>query len=198
MIRAGLRCRRIACLLVLFLSADAFSADQPYGHADIALGTSYQALAATLDFRDINAALAQQKVLKGAPPDLGRRGYGCLRRDDPYADVTCVSHDEKVGGGETREVRLQFLGDVLQQLSITAEVQRYDAVVETVRARYGPPQRSEPAPPGGYPSHHWRNGVSSIVAYGGKDLVFVQFELATYAEAVKARQRRDRAVNECR
>lgn len=185
-------------LLATLYCVGAVAADQPYGHGDITLGDSFQALAAALDFRDINAALAPQAARKAGMPDLGRRGYGCLRRDDPYADVTCVSHDEKVGSGETREIRLQFLGGVLQQLSITAEIQRFDAVMETVRGRYGAPQRTEPAPPGGFPSYHWRNGVSSIVAYGGKDLVFVLFELATYAEVVKARLHRDQPVNECR
>lgn len=164
--------------------------DRPYGHEEIALGASYQALAARLDFRDINEALADQARRKAAMPDLGRRGYGCLRRDDPYADMTCVTHDEKVGGAETREIRLQFLNGVLQQFSITAEIQYVDKVVEAVRARHGAPERSEPGAAGGFPSWHWKNGVSSIVAYGGKDLVFVSFELASYPEAVKARQSR--------
>jgi len=188
-----------AGIMVLWLiCAGARGADRPYGHGDITLGDSFQRLAATLDLRDINAALTGQAARKAAMPDLGRRGYGCVRRDDAYADVTCVSHDEKVGGADTREIRLQFLGGVLQQLSITAELKHVDAVMEAVRAQHGAPHRAEPAPAGGYPSFHWRNSESSIVAYSGKDLVFVSFELATYAEGVKRRQSRERPVNECR
>ena len=173
-------------IALALLCASAHAADQPYGHGDITLGASFQALDAALDFRDIHAALATQG--KAAKPDLGRRCYGCMRREDPYADLTCVSHDEKVGGAETREIRLHFLNGVLQQFSITAEIQHLDTVMETLRARYGAAERREPATAGGFPSWLWHNGVSSIVAYGGKDLVFVSFELATYAEAVKARQ----------
>ena len=184
-LRCGLQAGGITLTL---LCAAAHAADQPYGHADIVLGASFQALDAALDFRDIHAALAAQG--KAAKPDLGRRGYGCMRREDAYADVTCVSHDEKIGGTETREIRLHFLNGVLQQFSITAEIQHLDTVMAAVGARYGPPERREPPTAGGFPSWLWRNGVSSIVSYGGKDLVFVSFELATYAEAVRARQSR--------
>src|SRR6185436_8147071 len=89
--------RIVGILLVFLLCGAAAAADGPYGLADITLGASYQALAAALDFRDIHAAVAEQGARKGAKPDLGRRGYGCVRRDDAYADVSCVSHDEKVG-----------------------------------------------------------------------------------------------------
>ena len=180
----------LACLVgggVAVMGAAAHAADQPYGHGDITLGASFQALDAALDFRDIHAALAEQGQRKATKPDLGRRGYGCMRREDAYADVTCVSHDERVGGAETREIRLHFLNGTLQQFSITAEIQHLDTVMEAVRARYGAAERREPATAGGFPSWLWRNGVSGIVAYGGKDLVFVSFELATYAEAVRAR-----------
>jgi hypothetical protein len=113
---------------------------------------------------------------------------GLARRDDPYADVACVSHDERVGGAETREIRLHFLDGVLQQFSITAEIRHFDAVMQVLRERHGTPQQTEPAPAGGYPSSAWRNAESRIIAYGGKDLVFVSFELAGYAEAVKRKQ----------
>ena len=194
--RSGLTAITIVFALV---SGAADGADEPYGHGDIRLGASFQVLAAALDFRDIYAALAEQERRKAAVPDLGRRGYGCLRRDDAYADVTCVSHTEKVGGAETRELRLQFLAGILQQFSITAEIQYFDAVTGAVRARHGAPGSVEPATGGGFPSYRWRNGASSIVGYGGKDLVFVSFELSSYAEAVKARQARPAGpASECR
>ena len=183
---------RVLAIALMLLCPAARAADPLYGHADIALGASFHELDAALDFRSIHAALAEQGARKAAKPDLGRRGYGCMRREDPYADITCVSHDEKVGGAETREIRLHFLTGVLQQFSITAEIQYFDAVMAALSARHGTPQRREAAA-GGFPSWLWRNGVSSIVAYGGKDLVFVSFELGTYAEAVKARQGRGSA-----
>jgi len=164
------------------------AADPPYGHGDITLGASYQALAAALDFRDIHAAVAEQGARKAAKPDLGRRGYGCARRDDAYADVTCVSHDEKIAAADTREIRLQFLNGVLQQFSITADLPHFAVVLGALQSRHGPAQEIEPASEGRYASYRWRNGASSIVAYSGRDVVFVSFELATYAEAVKNRQ----------
>jgi hypothetical protein len=111
-----------------------------------------------------------------------------VRRDDAYADVSCVSHDEKVGGADTREIRMQFLNGVLQQFSISADIPHFGAVMDVLRARHGPPQEVEPAADGRYASYRWRNRVASIVAYAGKDVVFVSFELATYPEAVKRRQ----------
>ena len=166
------------------------AAAEPYRYDDIRLGGSLSRLAQDLDFRDIHAAIAQQEKQQGAKPDLGRRGYGCARREDAFADVACVSHDERVGGSETREIRLHFLGGVLQQFSITAEIRNYEAVMRALRERHGAPHASQPAPSGGYPSSAWRNAESSIVAYGGQDLVFVSFELSTYPEAVKRRQER--------
>lgn len=168
---------------VLALSAFATAAAaEPYGFGDISLGASYQRLAAVLDFRDINAAIAEQKARGRATPDLGRRGYGCMRRDDASADVTCVSHEEKAGGAPTREIRLQFLEGMLQQFSITAEIAYRDAVIGAVSARHGAPQMDAAARP---PLYRWDNGESRIVAVGGKDLVFVSFELSGYAAAVE-------------
>jgi hypothetical protein len=191
--RALRRARTVLPALTLALALPCAlvpAADAPYAHADIALGASFRALESALDFRDIRAALAAQGG--AARPDLGRRGYGCSRRDDAYADVMCVSHDEKVEGVPTREIRLHFLNSVLQQFSITVEVRHFDDLMAILRARYGEPRRSEPAG-GGFPSWHWANGASSIVAYSGPDLLFVSFELATYAEVVKLRERRGRS-----
>ena len=179
--------RRLGVLAVLFAAP---AAAEPYRYDDIRLGGSLQYLAQELDFRDIHAAIAAQEKARAEKPDLGRRGYGCARREDPFADVACVSHDERVGGAETREIRLHFLGGVLQQFSITAEIRHFDAVMQALRERHGAPHAAQPAPAGGYPSSAWRNADSSITAYGGKDLVFVSFELSTYPEAVKRRQDR--------
>lgn len=165
---------------------------EPHRYDDIRLGASLVRLAQDLDFRDIHAAIAAQQKNRADKSDLGRRGYGCTRRDDPFADVACVSHDERVGGAETREIRLHFLGGVLQQFSITTEIRHFDAVMQALRERNGAPQKTEPAPAGGYPSSLWRNADSGITAYGGKDLVFVSFELASYGEAVKRKQARGR------
>lgn len=161
---------------------------EPYRFEDLRLGASFQRLAHELDFRDSHAAAAEQGQRKSARPDLGRRGYGCARREDPYADVACVSHDERVGGAETREIRLHFLEGRLQQFSITAEIRHYDAVMQALRSRYGAPQAAAAAPAGGYVSSTWHNEDSKIVSYGGKDLVFVSFELAGYPDAVKRKQ----------
>jgi hypothetical protein len=161
---------------------------EPYRFDDIRLGASFTRLAHDLDFRDIHAAIAQQKAQGAAKPDLGRRGYGCARREDAFADVACVSHEETVGGAETREIRLHFLGGILQQFSITAEIRHLEAVMRAVSERHGLPQAAQAAPAGGYPASRWRNADSSITLYGGKDLVFVSYELAGYAEAVKRKQ----------
>ena len=173
--------------LICLLLATAAAAE-PFRYDDVRLGASFTRLAHDLDFRDIHAAIAAQQEKQATKPDLGRRGYGCARRDDPFADVACVSHDERVGGAETREIRLHFLDGVLQQFSITAEIRHFDAVMQALRERHGNPQQTEPAPAGGYPSSAWRNAESRIIAYGGKDLVFVAFELAGYTEAVKRKQ----------
>jgi hypothetical protein len=177
---------RLGVLAVPFLVCAGVGAE-PYRYDDIRLGASFTRLAQDLDFRDIHAAIAAQQQKQAAKPDLGLRGYGCARRDDTYADVACVSHDERVGGAETREIRLQFLDGFLQQFSITAEIRHFDAVMRALRERHGAPQQAEPASTGGYPSFAWRGAESSITTYGGKDLVFVSFELASYATAVKRR-----------
>jgi hypothetical protein len=175
----------------------AATAAEPYRFDDVRLGASFTRLSQDLDFRDINAAIAAQKGRAEVKPDLGRRGYGCARREDAYADVTCVSHDEHVGGAEMREIRLQFLDGILQQFSITAEIRYVEAVMQALRERIGAPQQMQAAPAGGFPSSSWRNAESSITAYAGKDLVFVSFELAGYAEAVKRKQSGGQA-QECR
>jgi hypothetical protein len=180
--------RRLRLVFAVLLLAAAPASAEPYRYDDIRLGASLARLAHDLDFRDIHAAIAAQQETKTAKPDLGRRGYGCARREDPFADVACVSHDERVDGAEAREIRLHFLDGILQQFSITVEIRQYDAVMQALRERHGAPQRADPAPAGGYPATSWRNADSSIIAYGGKDLVFVSFELAGYGEAVKRKQ----------
>jgi hypothetical protein len=177
---------RLGGLAALFVLSSA--AAEPYRYDEIRLGSSLQRLVTDLDLRDIHVAIARQQESQAAKPDLGRRGYGCARREDAFADAACVSHDERVGGAETREIRLHFLDGVLQQFSITAEIRHFEAVMGALRERYGAPHEMRPAPAGGYPSSSWRNPESSIVAYGGQDLVFVSFELAGYGEAVKRKQ----------
>jgi hypothetical protein len=187
--RYALRIPVLAMALGLTLSTCPSAAGaEPYRLDDIRLGASFARLAHDLDFRDIHAAIAQQKSLQAVKPDLGRRGYGCARREDAFADVACVSHEERVGGAETREIRLHFLGGILQQLSITAEIRYRDAIAQAVSERHGPPEAEQTAAAGGYPTARWRNGDSSIILYSGKDLVFVSYELSAYAEAVKRKQ----------
>jgi hypothetical protein len=188
---------RLRVFAVQLLISTAPATAEPYRYDDIRLGGSLQYLAQELDFRDIHAAIAAQKETRTEKPDLGRRGYGCAWRDDPFADVACVSHDERVGGAETREIRLHFLAGILQQFSITAEIRHYEELMQALRERYGAPHTAQPAAAGGYPSSTWRNPDSSITAYGGKDLVFVSFELAGYPEAVK-RKRSGAPAQECR
>jgi hypothetical protein len=113
-----------------------------------------------------------------------------MRRDDPQADIGCVSHVEKLGGVETREIRLHFLNGRLYQFSMSAEVQHYDAVIAELRARNGAPQTG-----GDGDAVRWKNDAGQVAAYRGKDLVYVNFELASYADAV--RRKRDGAVLEC-
>lgn len=172
------------------------AAAEPYAFRDIRLGEGYNALARRLDFRDIEGALREAKEHGASKPDLGRRGYGCMRRDDPYADITCVSHEEKIDGIATREIRLQFLDGVLQQFSITAEVRHVDAVMQAVGAQYGAPL-VEPAPESSGATYSWRNGESKITGYAGKDLVFVSFELTSHAAAAVHKKNRGGA-QECR
>ena len=183
---------RIVIACILFQSVIAHAVDEPFGVLDISLGSSYARLERELDFRDINTALAQSKSGK---PDLGKRGYGCTRRDDPFADIGCVSHQEKLDAIETREIRLHFLHGRLQQFSLTAELQHYDAVTAYLRKRYGEPQQIAASSAGADPSLKWQGDSGQVVAYRGKDLVFVSFELVTYADAVK--RKREGAVLEC-
>lgn len=184
----------IVALVLGFVAPAAAAA--PFAFRDIRLGADYNTLAQQLDFRDIEGALREAQEHKAAKPGLGRRGYGCMRRDDPYADITCVSHEEKIAGVATREIRLQFLDGVLQQFSITAEIGDFDAVMQAVGAPYGAPL-VERAAEGGSATYSWRNGESKITGYAGKDLVFVSFELASYADATARKQERGRA-QECR
>ncbi len=183
---------RLAVIWIFAASATAFAADAPYGVLDIALGASYVRLQRDLDFRDLNTALAE---MRSTTPDLGKRGYGCMQREDPAADRDCVSHIEKLDGITTREIRLHFLEGRLQQFSVTAEVQFYDAVIGYLRARYGAPQTIAPANAGDEPTQQWQNELAKIVAFRGKDLVFVNFELASYADAVK--RKRDGPAVQC-
>ena len=180
-------------LVCIFMSATAaLAAEEPFGVLDIPLGASHARMEQQLDFRDINTSLGQAKAGK---PDLGRRGYGCMKREDPQADVGCVSHDERLDGIETREIRLHFLHGRLMQFSLTAEVQHYDTVLGYLRARYGEPQPVVPANPDAQPSVRWQSEAGWVIAYRGKDLVFVNFELASYADAVK--RKREGASLEC-
>ena len=160
----------------------AAAADMPFGVLDISLGASYARLERDLDFHDIDATLAKTPSGK---PDLGKRGYGCMQREDDFADVACVSHVERLDGIETREIRLHFLDGRLQQFSLTAEVQNFDAVVAYLRARYGEPQSLPLQNAGDQPSVRWQSEAAQIVAHRGKDLVFVNFELGSYPDAVK-------------
>ena len=176
---------RLIIVWVLASATAALAAGEPFGVLDIALGTSYARLERDLDFHDIATSLAR---IQSSKPDLGKRGYGCMKRDDPFADVDCVSHQEQLDGAGTREIRLHFLEGRLLQFSLTAEVRHYDAVIGYLRERYGAPQTMAPANAGDEPSLKWRSEAGQIVAYRGKDLVFVNFELASYADAVKRKR----------
>ena len=176
--------RMLAACWLTVIAAAAWAADAQYGVLDFTLGTSYARLERDLDFRDNDAALAKRESGK---PDLGRRGYGCSVRDDDFADNACVSHQERLDGVETREIRLHFLEGRLQQFSLTAEVQYYDAVMGYLHARYGAPL-TLPAEGAAGPLLQWRGDSARIDAHRGKDLVFVNFELASYAAAMKRKR----------
>lgn len=176
---------RARLFLIGWLAATpAAAADISFGVLDIGLGASYARLERDLDFRDIGASLARQ----AGKPDLGRRGYGCMQREDDFADVGCVSHSERLDAIETREIRLHFLDGRLQQFSVTAEVQYYDAVVGYLRTRFGAPQPVPVQSANDQPSVKWQSEAGHIVALRGKDLVFVNFELAAYPAAVKRKR----------
>jgi hypothetical protein len=176
--------------LAAVLALPTAAADMPYGVLDIGLGASYARLERELDFRDIEASLAKS----AGKPDLGRRGYGCMPREDDFADIGCVSHTERLDGIETREIRLHFLDGRLQQFSVTAEVQNFDAVVGYLRARFGAPQPVTAQGPTEFPSVKWQNEAGQIVAHRGKDLVFVSFELVSYPAAVKRKREGQRLL----
>ena len=183
----------VATVIILAWGVARTAVAEPYGFGDIRLGSTFDALSRQLDFRDINAALGAQHEANAPTPDLGRRGYGCMRGANAYADVVCVSHEERVGGEPTREIRLQFLEGVLQKFSITVEVGKSAAVLDTVRAQHGEPSDTTAAGAGSFASQRWHNADSVISAYSGKDLLFVLFELAGYKEAVARRQRGETA-----
>ncbi|MCW5604246.1 MAG: hypothetical protein KIT18_06855 [Burkholderiales bacterium] len=188
--------RRSAAILACAWALPAAAASYvPYALGEIRLGTGFNALAEALDFRDIHSALAKQAESRKPRPDLGRRGYGCMFRDDAYADVTCVSHDEKLDGIALREIRMHFLETVLQQFSVTAEIGYFDAVMQAMTSRYGAP-RLETGPDGSS-AYRWSNGESTITGHAGKDLVFIGFQLASYPEAVRRKRERGK-VPECR
>jgi len=170
----------------------AASSDTPYGLLDITLGVSYTQAERLLDLRDINAALAARH--EPGRPGLGRRGYGCLMREDEFADIGCVSHDERLDGVPTREIRLQFIAGRLQQMSLTAEARQFDAVLDYLRRRYGAPAISQDDSP----RYEWRNGISSLYAIRGPNLVFVSLELASYQTAVARKRAHGSSAPECR
>lgn len=126
---------RVAADLLALAMLNPAYADEPYGILDIPRGASCTRLARTLVLRDVGTALAARSV----KPDLGSRGYGCIKRDDSMADIGCVSHTEKIDGFETREIRLHFLYGRLQQFSVIAEVRHYDALIAHLQPAMGHP-----------------------------------------------------------
>lgn len=179
----GMRRVILAIAIGAWIAAGAAAA-APYGYDEIRLGASLDSLARELDLRDAEGALREAQERRAAKPDLGRRGYGCMRRDDPYSDITCVSHDERVDGIETREIRLHFIAGVLLQFSITAEIRYLEHVLAALTRRFGAPL-TEPAGGSGGPRYRWRNTESWIEVHPGPSLVFVSFESADYAVAVR-------------
>ena len=153
---------------MLWGTAGAATPSLPPGFNDICIGASIDELARVLDLRDIETALAALKG--GGKPDLGARGYGCSKRDDAFADITCVSHDERPGGLELREIRLQFRRGLLRQFSITAELRQSDALRRTLEARLGPSLSTAEA------AAEWRDPRASVRLHEGPNLVFVVFE----------------------
>ena len=72
-----------------------------------------------------------------------------------------------------------------RQFSITAEIEHFGA------------PRVELLAKGRGETYFWTNGESKITGYAGKDLVFVSFELASYAAATARKQERG-GPQECR
>jgi hypothetical protein len=167
----------------------AAAADVQFGVLDIALDAPFTRLARDLDFHDLGATLARYPAGR---PDFGRRGYACMQREDALADASCVSHTEQLDGIETREIRLHFLEGRLLQFSLTAEVRHYAAVVAYLQARYGAPQAIPARDDGNQPAVRWQSETGRVDAYRGKDLVFVNFEMVAYAEAVKRKREGER------
>ena len=168
---------------------------QPYALNDVRLGSSYANVAKQLDMRDGEEAVREARAMSLSRPYFGKRGYGCLRRDDPGADITCVSHEEKLGGADTREIRLQFLDGILQQFSVTAEMKHLDTVIGAVTRVAGEP-RVEGS--GSTATFQWQNNDAKITGYGGENLVFVAFSLASYPDAVERKKKRGPTTIECR
>jgi hypothetical protein len=185
--------KKAVLAIMLTATAIAHAADEPYGLLDITLGESYAQLGRSLDLHDINVALAAQHT--PGKPDLGRRGYGCISREDEFADIGCVSHDEHLNDVTTREIRLQFLADRLQQMSLTAEVRYFDAVLNYLRRRYGPPSVAAMADSSRY---EWSNASSRMYALRGPNLVFVSLELVSYQNAVTRKRTHGSSTPECR
>ena len=185
--------KQIMLILTLLAASTARAVDGPYGLLDITLDSSYMRLERALDLRDINTALAALHT--SGKPDLGRRGYGCMLREDEFADIGCVSHDERLDGIATREVRLQFLAGRLQQMSLTAEVRYFDSVLDYLRRRYGAPQVVTTTDP---PRYEWNNASSKLYAIRGPDLVFVSLELVSYQAAVARKRMHGNSAPECR
>jgi hypothetical protein len=73
-------------------------------------------------------------------------------------------------------------------------VQNFDSVVGYLRARFGAPQLVIAQGPTELPSVKWQNEAGQIVAYRGKDLVFVSFELVSYPAAVKRKREGQRLL----
>jgi hypothetical protein len=185
--------KKTALAILLTAMANAHAADAPYGLLDITLGESYAQLSRELDLHDINAALTA--LHESGKPDLGLRGYGCMSREDEFADIGCVSHDERLNDVTTREIRLQFLGDRLQQMSLTAEARYFDAVVNYLRQRYGPPTVATMMDS---PRYEWSNASSRMYALRGPNLVFVSLELVSYQTAVVRKRAYGSSTPECR
>ncbi len=80
---------------------------------------------------------------------------------------------------------------------MTAEVQHHADVTDYLRRRYGEPQIGPATGPGAMPSLKWQDDSARITAYRGANLVFVNFELASYADAVR-RRRAHPENRECR
>lgn len=168
---------------------------QPHALNDVRLGASYGNLTRQLDLRDGEEALLEAKAMSLSRPYFGKRGYGCMRRDDPGADITCVSHEEKVGGAETREIRLQFLDGLLQQFSVSAEMKYVEPVIAAVTRVAGQPAREGS---GTNTTWRWQNSDSTITGYAGENLVYVVFSLVSYPEAVERKRKRGPNTIECR